>query len=181
MPCSPSSRALTLDKGSIQRKRPMTTIIQNSGTNEPGKPRIVVGVDGSPTSLEALEWAVREARLRGATLEVVHASFFRQAFLDSFPGAKEGERSILDAALARAKAMAPDLKLVGRFGDPPAAQVLTDVSKDADLLVVGSRGLGPFKEFTLGSVSHDCARHAQCPLVIIGPRTKQMARSTTHA
>ena len=116
--------------------------------------------------------------VRGGTRLVI----LRQAFLDSFPrGAKEGERSILDAALARAKAMAPDLKLVGRFGDPPAAQVLTDVSKDADLLVVGSRGLGPFKEFTLGSVSHDCARHAQCPLVIIGARTKQMARSTTHA
>jgi nucleotide-binding universal stress UspA family protein len=153
----------------------MTTENQNSDTNEPNQPRIVVGVDGSPTSLEALDWAVREARLRGATLEVVHASFFRQVFLDSFPGAKEGERSILDAALARAKATAPDIRLVGRFGDPPAAQVLVDVSKDADLLVIGSRGLGPFKEFALGSVSHDCARHAQCPLVIIGPSTAHTA------
>ena len=155
----------------------MTNENQSSGTNEPEQPRIVVGVDGSPTSLEALEWAVREARLRGATLEVVHASFFRQVFLDSFPGAKEGERSILDAALAKAKAMAPDISIVGRFGDPPAAQVLVEVSKDADLLVVGSRGLGPFKEFSMGSVSHDCARHAQCPLVIIRPGTGQMAPS----
>ena len=159
----------------------MTTENQSSGTNEPKQSRIVVGVDGSRTSLEALEWAVREARLRGATLEVVHASFFRQEFLDSFPGANEGERSILDAALAKAKAIAPDIRLVGRFGDPPAAQVLVDVSKDADLLVVGSRGLGPFKEFALGSVSHDCARHAQCPLVIIGPRTSQVALAATHA
>jgi nucleotide-binding universal stress UspA family protein len=158
----------------------MTTENQSSGTNEPKQPRIVVGVDGSPTSLEALQWAVREARLRGATLEVVHASFFRQEFLDSFPGAKEGERSILDAALARAKAMAPDIRLVGRFGDPPAAQVLVDVSKDADLLVVGSRGLGAFKEFALGSVSHDCARHAQCPLVIIGPRASKVVLAPTH-
>jgi nucleotide-binding universal stress UspA family protein len=159
----------------------MTTENQSSGMNEPEQPRIVVGVDGSPTSLEALEWAVREARLRGATLEVVHASYFRQVFLDSFPGAKEGERSILDAALARAKAMAPDIRLVGRFGDPPAAQVLVEVSKDADLLVVGSRGLGPLKEFSMGSVSHDCARHAQCPLVIIRPGTSQMALAATHA
>jgi nucleotide-binding universal stress UspA family protein len=155
----------------------MTIENQSSGTIEPKQPRIVVGVDGSPASLEALDWAVREARLRGATLEVVHASFFRQAFLDSFPGAKEGEQSILDAALARAKAMAPDIRLVGRFGDPPAAEVLVEVSKDADLLVVGSRGLGPFKEFALGSVSHDCARHAQCPLVIVGSSTAHTQRS----
>jgi nucleotide-binding universal stress UspA family protein len=161
----------------------MTTKSQGSGTNEPEQPRIVVGVDGSPMSLEALEWAVREARLRGATLEVVHASFFRQDVLelDSFAESKERERSILDAALAKAKAMAPDISIVGRVGDPPTAQVLVDVSKDADLLVVGSRGLGPFKEFALGSVSHDCARHAQCPLVIIGPRTSQMALAATHA
>jgi nucleotide-binding universal stress UspA family protein len=153
----------------------MTTENQSSGPNEPKQPRIVVGVDGSPTSFEALQWAVGEARLRGATLEVVHASFFRQVFLDSFQGAKEGERSILDAALAKAKAMAPDINIVGRFGDPPAAEVLVDVSKDADLLVVGSRGLGPLKEFSMGSVSHDCARHAQCPLVIIRPGTTHSA------
>ena len=153
----------------------MTTENQSSGTNEAKQPRVVVGVDGSPTSLEALDWAVREARLRRATLEVVHASFFRQVFLDSFPGAKEGERSILDAALAKAKALAPDINIVGRVGDPPADQVLVEVSKDADLLVVGSRGLGPLKEFSMGSVSHGCARHAQCPLVIIRPGTSQMA------
>ncbi len=158
----------------------MTIENQSSGTDESKQPRIVVGVDGSPTSLEALEWAVGEAGLRGATLEVVHASFFRQDVLEleSFAESKEREQSILDAALAKAKALAPDIRLVGRLGDPPAAEVLVDVSKDADLLVVGSRGLGPFKEFALGSVSHDCARHAQCPLVIIGPRTAHTATVT---
>jgi len=134
-------------------------------------PKIVVGVDGSPTSLGALEWAVREARLRRATVELVHVSFFRQAAIEveAFAEQKARERAILDAAVNKASALAPDVIVTGRLCDPPAASALIDLSNEADLLVVGSRGFGPFKEITLGSVSQDCARHAQCPVVIIGP------------
>ena len=137
------------------------------------QPRIVVGVDGSPTSLSALEWAAREASLRGAILEVVHTTFLRQDAmqLDAVAALKARESAILDEAVAKAGALAPGLVVVARLVDPPAANALVNVSKDADLLVVGSRGLGPFKEFALGSVSQDCARHARCPLVIVGPRT----------
>ena len=146
---------------------------EDSGLNEAVEPRIVVGVDGSPTSLSALQWAAREACVRGATLEVVHATCLRHDAmeLDSLAWLKARESAILDKAVAKASALAPGLVVVGRAGDPPAAELLVDVSKDADLLVVGSRGFGPFKDFALGSVSQDCARHAQCPLVIIGPRT----------
>ena len=146
---------------------------EDTGSNQAAQPKIVVGVDGSSTSLSALEWAAGEAFLRGATLEVVHAAFLRKDAmeLDSLGWLKAHESAILDEAVAKASALEPGLVVCGRVGDPPAAQLLVEVSKDADLLVVGSRGLGLFKEFALGSVSQDCARHAQCPLVIIGPRT----------
>ncbi len=153
-----------------------------SETSESAQPRIVVGVDGSPTSLAALEWAVQEARLRGGTLEVVHATFFRGEALELGPFAdlKRRERSLLDAAVAKARDLAPDITVAGRVGDPPAAKMLVDVSKDAYLLVVGSRGLGAIKEFTLGSVSHDLARHAHCPLVIIGPAASDNGIVAVH-
>lgn len=141
--------------------------------NEARQPKIVVGIDGSPTSLSALEWAAREACLRGATLEVVHASLLRHNAmdLDAVAALKARESAILDEAVEKAAALAPSIVAVTRVLDPPAPDALVSASKDADLLVVGSRGLGLFKEFALGSVSQDCARHAQCPLVIIGPRT----------
>ncbi len=146
---------------------------EGPGSKEAAQPRIVVGVDGSPTSLRALDWAAREACLRCATLEVVHATFLHQDAmeLDAAAALKARESAILDEAVAKAMALAPGINVVARVADPPAANALVNVSKDADLLVVGSRGLGLFKEFTLGSVSQDCARQAQCPLVIIGPRT----------
>lgn len=72
-----------------------------------------------------------------------------------------------------AKAMGPDVRIISRVADTPAAKALVDISKDADLLVVGSRGLGLFKEFTLGSASHDCSRQARCPLVIVRPLTSE--------
>jgi nucleotide-binding universal stress UspA family protein len=161
----------------------MATENQNAGVREAVQPRIVVGIDGSPTSLDALEWAVREARLRKATLEVTHVTFVPHGVLEleTLTEFSQRERSIIDTALAKAKAMAPDIRVISRVADPPAAKALIDISKDADLLVVGSRGLGLFKEFTLGSVSHDCSRQARCPLVIIGPRTSEMEPVTPPA
>ena len=112
-------------------------VMSDSGS---GPPRIVVGVDGSQPSFEALEWAAREARLRGARLEVLHATFYRLEMLQLFPG---------------------------------AAKALVEASAGAELLVVGSRGLGGFDELVMGSVSHQCAHHGQCPVVIIrGGRSK---------
>jgi nucleotide-binding universal stress UspA family protein len=142
-------------------------------SREATQSKIVVGVDGSPTSFSALEWAAREACLRGSTLEVVHSTFLHQDALelDSSAWLKARENAILDEAVTKASALAPGIVVVRRLGDPPAADLLVDVSKSAELLVVGSRGLGPFKAFTLGSVSQDCSRHARCPLVIVGPRT----------
>jgi len=100
----------------------MTAEIQDASISEPAQSRIVVGVDGSPTSLEALEWAVREAQLRGATLEVTHVTFVPDDVLEleTLTEFSQRERSILDTALAKAKSMAPDVRILSRAADPPA-------------------------------------------------------------
>lgn len=169
--CMTSSSAVSLGP-QIDFSNQMVRNEEGSDSNEAMQPRIVVGIDGSQNSLSALEWAAREACFRGASLEVVHATFLRHDAmeLDSLAWLKAHESAVLDKAVAKARSLRPGLVVGGRLGDPPAAELLVDVGKDAELLVVGSRGLGHFKELALGSVSQDCARRAQCPLVIIGPR-----------
>jgi nucleotide-binding universal stress UspA family protein len=130
-------------------------------------PRIVVGVDGSAPSLQALAWAATEARLRGARLEVLHATFYRPEMLELFPGAARDETAVLDQALTRVRAAEPTVEVVPRQAGPPAAKALVEASHGAELLVVGSRGLGGFDQLVMGSVSNQCAHHAQCPVVII--------------
>jgi nucleotide-binding universal stress UspA family protein len=149
----------------------MTTTIRPSD-NGLGllEPRIVVGVDGSPTSMRALAWAAAEAELRGMALEVVHADFSRQVALKALaPGMLEVEQSVLDRAVVRGRALAPGILVVGRICDPPAGEALITASDGAEMLVVGSRGLSGLKELVLGSVSSECAHHARCPVVIIRP------------
>ena len=127
----------------------------------------MVGVDGSRASLEALSWAATEARLRGARLEVLHATFYRAELLELFPGAARDEEAILEDAVARVQTMEPTVDVVARKAGPPAAKALVEASEGAELLVVGSRGLGGFEQMVMGSVSHQCAHHGQCPVVII--------------
>jgi nucleotide-binding universal stress UspA family protein len=132
-----------------------------------GSARIVVGVDGSAPSLAALAWAVKEARLRGARLEVLHATFYRPELLQIFPNAAEDEEAVLAHALTRARALEPAVDVEARKAGPPPAKALVEASAGAELLVVGSRGLGGFDELIMGSVSRQCAHHAQCPVVIV--------------
>jgi nucleotide-binding universal stress UspA family protein len=145
---------------------------RTSSPSDPAPARIVVGVDDSPHSHDALAWAAAEARLRATTLEVVYAMFYRSALLEQFPDELARERSILDRAVARATSLEPTIEVTGRMVEPPAAKALVEISEGADLLVVGSRGLGGFMELELGSVSHQCARHARCPVVVVRPRRK---------
>lgn len=142
---------------------------QASRADQPSKAEVVVGVDGSPDSLEALAWAAREAKLRGAELVVVHANFIRRVAEPDHPRLFEKDRQILECAVEQAKKLEPDLAITGRLPEPPAAKALIDASKTAELLVVGSRGMGGIKEFVIGSVSNLCVRQAHCPVVVVRP------------
>ena len=140
---------------------------------------IVVGVDRSPGAKAALRFALEEARLRQARVRVVYAWQFRSharstgfegvplvlgTNLDAFHRAAAAE---LDAIVAEAAPGAGGFGIEKRVerGDP--ATVLIDQSRDADLLIVGSRGHGGFASLFLGSVSQVCAQHAACPVVIV--------------
>jgi nucleotide-binding universal stress UspA family protein len=142
--------------------------------------RIVVGVDGSETSRQALRWAGEEAERHGAELHVVHAWEVQGvgAGVGMTPGrrsaaAPEGQRDAAEQLVSQVISEelgnhAPD-KVRPSIGRGSAAAVLLEASQGADLLVVGSRGLGGFAGLLLGSVSTKMANHATCPVVIVRP------------
>ena len=169
--------------------------------------RIVVGVDASPGALQALAWAADEARLRLASLQVVHAYhvqalqapvYFpsrealpgRAAAAGGRPPAEELEQTLeqraeFEAAVRRqAEDMVEGLlrELDETAGvdvqptvveDRNPAEALVELSADADLVVVGSRGRGGFTSLLLGSVSHAVVLHALCPVVVIPPSAEE--------
>jgi nucleotide-binding universal stress UspA family protein len=139
----------------------------------PLKNRIVVGVDGSLAADAALEWAAQEAHIRGASLEVVVSwSASRAVFPTRFPVGRSLEVSLHQAAQRLAdqsvsKVEAPGLRVEPNVLEGGASSVLVDRAKDADLLVVGRRGLNRAQEFLLGSVSHACIHHSPVPIAVI--------------
>jgi nucleotide-binding universal stress UspA family protein len=140
---------------------------------------IVVGVDHSAGAKAALRFALEEARLRQATLRVVHAWQFGyigattglEGALPAVGGELEDFRRGAEAALEETlKDVGADndgVAIERRVDQGTAAAVLVEESRGADLLVVGSRGHGGFAQLLLGSVSQQCAQHAFCPVVIV--------------
>jgi nucleotide-binding universal stress UspA family protein len=137
--------------------------------------RIVVGVDASETSLKALRWAMDEARLRGADIEMVHAfprpelvGMTMVVTLPSDDELREASEQVLEEALA-AVGGAGELTVTRHVGAGGPASVLVETGKGADLLVLGSRGLGGFRGLLLGSVTQQVIAHAPCPVVVLTP------------
>lgn len=131
--------------------------------------RIIVGVDGSKSSLAALRRAVRFARSFDASLEAITAWSFPISYAPmpvSWYPDKDAEQIIKNASDSVLGEDWPSFFSTSvREGDP--ARVLIEASKDADLLVLGSRGHGGFAGLLLGSVSAQCAEHADCPVLIL--------------
>jgi nucleotide-binding universal stress UspA family protein len=136
---------------------------------------IVVGVDGSEGSSRALRWAADEAAARGDDLTLVHVWERPQAYAPLGLGAypidpepiQEAAQSVLDGLVEEAAELAPDVPVRGLLVEGAAAEALLDAARTADLLVVGSRGLGGFRSLLLGSISQQVAHHAPCPVVIV--------------
>jgi nucleotide-binding universal stress UspA family protein len=137
---------------------------------------IFVGVDGSTHSQVALDWAIREAGIRQAPLTVitiheVAASGWGGSL--EFPAdevMRERDKKAVQEAVDKTAAQLgsaapPQITVQALVGQP--ASLLIEASKDADLLVVGSRGTGGFSRLLLGSVSNQLAEHARCPVTII--------------
>ncbi len=139
---------------------------------------LVVGVDGSACSLDAVALAAREAVLRDRPLHVVYAFFwpFLGVPLGPSPlGPPEGgllgeTQRIVQEAVDHARQAEPSVAVTGAAVTGAATEVLIDQSRSAALVVVGDRGLGGFTGLLLGSVAVQLAAHAACPVLVVRGR-----------
>ena len=150
---------------------------------------IVVGVDGSDASYGALHWAIAEAGLRQADLHIVNAYDYTQVVMPTglVPGVdrstmEHASRTLLEQMVESARGGAdhqpPDVTLIP--SPAHATQALLHAAAGAELLVVGSRGRGGFSGLLLGSVSQQCAHHAQCPVVVVRMAGEHDPRAETQ-
>jgi nucleotide-binding universal stress UspA family protein len=144
---------------------------------------IIVGVDDSEVSKDALRWALEEGRIHGSPVVALHAwqPPTIPPGIEFAPGGGAFPPTDLPALISEAEKTAkefvervvsdvagegPEVDVRAVAIEDAPATALVEAAKGADLLVVGSRGLGGFKELLLGSVSHQVAQHAPCPVVI---------------
>jgi len=148
---------------------------------------IVVGIDGSPASRDALVYALRDAGRRHARLRVVAAAPVPQLWGTAVglgmygrglpPTTAEivadvraaAQRMIDEVSAAHPETAAVPIDLVTAAGSP--AEVLLSAARDADLLVLGHRGRGGITSALLGSVGLQCVLHATCPVTVVRPQT----------
>lgn len=143
---------------------------------------VVVGVDGSPTSLAALDWSAEQARLEERRLMIVHAATVGTLAATHVDARRitavmhaEG-RAVLRSAHERAKGhRVADVRTALRMDDPRA--VLLDASRHAHLVVVGSRGRGPVASLLLGSVGVALSQHARSPVAVQRPSVASPGRA----
>jgi nucleotide-binding universal stress UspA family protein len=146
---------------------------------------IVVGVDGSPASKDALRWAGEEARLRDARLVVLHAWTFvpptpigdpsmiavpagdLAGTLDAETAAASAD---LDSVIEEALGSSPGVSVEPTLVEDEAGDALVAASETADLVVVGSHGKSGFRAALLGSVSKHVVDHAKCAVVVVKSR-----------
>jgi nucleotide-binding universal stress UspA family protein len=141
-------------------------------------PGIIVGVDGSGHSHRALIEAIKEAAVHHAPLTVLTV---HQAVVGYSGGpvvypedkieterAREAAQAETDKALAEVGELRPESVTVQAVHGFPA-EVLIDASRDADMIVLGSRGVGGFGRLLMGSVTSQVAHHAACPVLIVPP------------
>ena len=138
---------------------------------------ITVGIDGSSHSTRALEWAVNEAAVRHAPLTVLTVHLVLQSGWTGNPITFPEDSEELEKERQAAEEMT--LKVTSQLGEARPASVtvravngfpsqeLIQASREADLLVVGSRGAGGFARLLAGSVSSQVVHHAHCPVVVV--------------
>jgi nucleotide-binding universal stress UspA family protein len=139
--------------------------------------RVVVGIDRSEQAERALRLAVEAARLRAAELVVVHVVPFPFDLTDRVLAPQPTEEelhemgdAVIDRALGTIDVDDLEVERIVTIGH--AAYGLCDAAKGADLLVVGSRGLGGFRGLLVGSVTQQVVGHAPCPILVVVPEQR---------
>jgi nucleotide-binding universal stress UspA family protein len=140
-------------------------------------PGIVVGIDGSPNSERALDWAMKQAAAVQAPLTVIAVHEVPKSYWGGIPVIGPADEALLANLRQAAEEMTQ--RAASRLGDAGPASVtvravsgfvvkeLVDASQDADLVVVGARGVGGFTRMVMGSVSNEVVQHSACPVVIV--------------
>ena len=159
-------------------------VVRESTDDTPDRPGVVVGVDGSPASADAVGFAFEEAAARGVPLVVVHAWW-----ADYAPGVltarvtdatwrrmADGETALVGESVAGWAEKYPDVRVTSRVLRLHPVHALARESRGAELLVVGTRGHGGFVGLMLGSVSHGVLEHASCPVAVVRPRDEDTRR-----
>ena len=143
------------------------------GTVSQSHSNIVVGADGSEASAEALRWAIRQAKLTGAEVRVATGYtipvtiFVAPTYVDV-----DYERDAVEAqhiTIDKATRGLRDVPMTTTVIETRPARLLTEMARDADLLVVGAHGSGGFSGMHLGSVANYCVHHSPCPVVVVRP------------
>lgn len=147
---------------------------------------VIAATDGSEASLRAVQWAAREATLRGAALRIVSVAAMppQMSWGDVILGGPEtvsamirkAAEDALSSAAARAAAVEPGLSVHKALLTGPPGSALTGEAEGALMLVTGSRGVGGFAALLLGSVSRYVATHASCPVVVAREETTSAHR-----
>jgi nucleotide-binding universal stress UspA family protein len=135
----------------------------------------VVGVDGSPDAHRALEWALKEAAAHRVPLtvlaihEVAASAWTGSAitYAEDDPLVEKTRKAAEETVAKAAAQLTEPPPITVKAGSGVPAHSLIDASRDADLVIVGSRGAGGFARLVMGSVSNQVAHHAHCPVVII--------------
>jgi nucleotide-binding universal stress UspA family protein len=145
---------------------------------------IVVGVDGSPLSVKALRWAARLEPVVGgpivaATVWQLPATSVMGAYPSLEWSPENDATELLKQALEEAYGDSVPAGLTTVVASGAAAHVLIENSREARLLIVGSRGLGGFMGLLLGSVSAACAEHAHCPVLVLHAPEDSKSEPTT--
>ncbi|MFC8917711.1 universal stress protein [Streptomyces sp. NPDC057116] len=137
---------------------------------------LVVGVDGSASSLRALDWAVHEAARLALPLKIVHATMEDEDDWEPVCGPENGggkpcgqdvRQYVIEAAQERARRYDPDLRVNAGLVCGDAVTALLNAGRNAFALVLGARGRGELKDLLLGSVSLIVAARAQCPVIVV--------------
>ena len=150
-------------------------------THSPAGHQIVVGVDGSAASDAAVRWAVREARLRRATVHLVsayhsdsrqHAQYVPPSSWMTPQQERCAAEALLTAAMELARRGLPPGRLTGEVANEPPARALLDRAAYAELLVLGTTRPAPQPgqpPQAMGPVARPCLRQAHCPVVVVSP------------
>jgi nucleotide-binding universal stress UspA family protein len=155
-----------------------------SAASTNGAPRIVVGVDGSPSSRTALRWAIRQANFTNGAVDAVLAWQIPMVlqgygmapiYVEEDGSFEENAKKTIETVISEEVEPADSERVRSLVINGHPAEVLLAVAVGADLLVVGSRGHGEFAQALLGSVSQNCVHHASCPVLIMRGEPGQAA------